>query len=256
LSGARYFSKLQEKPMIFISKQQNSLNFQNKFWDFFNLGQKRFASSLVWIATILESDHDHYKGHDLNSWMFLRFNTISYLDPNFYENYSFGGVYLSIIKDDLSGASIIYDKGLIRYPHDFQLLNDAGFHYYFELGDFSKAYPIYKKLAKFEKSSPIIISSLARLEANDGNLSDALTILEMRYEKLKDKNSVVGNKIWENMYAIRAEIDLTCLNSKNVMKNNCLTKDLSGNKYILKENIFQSSKAWVPFRVKINKKFN
>ena len=83
LVSSWHISQKIEKPALFVSKQQSSFNVDNKFWSNFHFGQKRLISSLYWIATILESDHEHYKGKNLNSWMFLRFNTISGLEPNF-----------------------------------------------------------------------------------------------------------------------------------------------------------------------------
>lgn len=101
---AFYTSKKVSPPILFISKQQSSLNVSESIVENFNIGQKRLISSLLWISTILESDQEHYKNKDLNSWMFLRFKTISFLEPKFYEAYNFGGPYLSIIKNDLAGA--------------------------------------------------------------------------------------------------------------------------------------------------------
>ncbi|MBC7426887.1 MAG: hypothetical protein H7321_10160 [Bacteroidia bacterium] len=251
LSGARVISRNHEKPLLFITKQQSSLNVQTNFWQFFSLGQKRLISSVIWISTILESDHEHYKAHDLNSWMFLRFNTISFLEPKFYENYAFGGMYLSIIKDDLSGASVIYNKGLAQYPDDFSLLRDAGFHYYFEVGDFEKSLPIYKKLTKFKNSSQVITSTLARLEANQGNKEDAFNLLKSRYDEASNKNSIVAKKIFLQMYSIKAETDLDCLNAQG---KNCSKSDLNGNLYILVEGKFCAVRDWKPFHVRIKKK--
>lgn len=247
LSGAHYFARNNERPTIFITNQQSSINVTDKFWQYFHLGQKRLASSVIWIATILESDHDHYKSHDLNSWMFLRFNTISFLEPKFYENYAFGGVYLSIIKDDLVGASVIFDKGLTQYPNDFFLLKDAGFHYYFEVGDFQKAMPIYQKLKTFPMSSPVIISTLARLESQEGRLDDAFNLVSDQYARIKDKDSFIGKKIFKNLYAIKAEIDLNCLNKKEV---NCSPKDYEGNPYVKTPEGFMAQKSWEPFKIK------
>jgi hypothetical protein len=235
LSGARFVSINHEKPPLFISKQQSSVNFQNNFWEYFSLGQKRLASSIMWISTILESDIDHYKKRDLNSWMFLRFNTISFLEPKFYENYAFGGVYLSIIKDDLPGASIIYDKGLSYYP---------------EIQNMEKAFPIYKKLVTFKNISPIVISTFARLEKNNGSAEDAYKILTERYNMINDKQSIVARKTYEQIYSIKAEIDLDCLNSEKIKNKPCSTADQGGVAYILKNKTYYAAKSWKPFQVK------
>ena len=87
----------------------------------FSMGQKRVLADLIWIATLLESDVEHYKSDDLNSWMYLRFKTLFELDPSFLTGYRFAGKYLSIVKDDLEGAKEIFEQGLANYPQDYQL---------------------------------------------------------------------------------------------------------------------------------------
>ncbi len=169
--------------------------------------------------------------------MFLRFKTISELEPRFYENYSYGGPYLSIIKDDLTGASYLYDRGLSFYPNSAHLLLNAGFHYEFEVKDSDKAYPLIKRLSKIEKST-MLTTTLAKLEARNGDLSDALIIMN-ELQSSFSKNTIFWEKIYNYRYAIKAEIDLKCLNEKNIK---CQTHDLDGNKYIVTNGIFKAQK--------------
>ncbi|MGZ3810010.1 MAG: hypothetical protein ACXVCE_18140, partial [Bacteriovorax sp.] len=83
---AAYFVNINnEKPLMFISKQDQSINVNTSLITYVNLGLKRLISSSLWISTIIESDIEHYKKKDLNSWMFLRFNSIAELEPDFYE---------------------------------------------------------------------------------------------------------------------------------------------------------------------------
>lgn len=249
LSGAFVTSSQNEKPLIFVSKQQSTLNINENFWLYFNLGQKRLISSLYWISTILDSDVEHYKNKDLNSWMFIRFNTISILEPMFYENYNFGGPYLSIIKDDLFGADILYAKGLKFYPDDYELLLNSGFHYYFEQHNLDKAYPILEKLKSMPKTPQYMISSLARIESERGNLADSYLILR-EYQQRFEHGSIIYNKINEQLYSIKAEADLTCLNSH---QSNCSSVDFEGNAYILQVNEYIAPRPWTQYRPKWKK---
>lgn len=250
LSGAFVISKKNEKPLLFTSKQQSSFNLNENIFLYFNLGQKRLISSLYWVATILDSDVDHYKQRDLNSWMFIRFNTISLLEPKFYENYNFGGPYLSIIKDDLAGADVIYDKGLAIYPNDYPLLLNSGFHYYFEQKNLVKAYPILNKLKNNPLAPQYIITALARIESDRGNLTDSLVILT-EYQSRFDKSTVIWQRIDNQIYSIKAELDLECLNQKNM---NCSKSDHNGILYILKNNKYYAAQPWTPYRPKWFKK--
>lgn len=250
LSSAYFVSQRIDKPLLFINKQQTTLNLDQKIWKYFNLGQKRLISSILWIATIIESDVDHYKGKDLNSWMFLRFNSISYLEPKFYENYAFGGPYLSVIKDDLEGATVIFNKGLIEYPNDYNLLNKASFHFYFELKDTDAAYDILRRLNQFDKTSPIAKTTLSRIEASKGNLDGAYQILS-DFQKNFKAEDFIWKKIQEFRYSIRAELDLNCLNTQ---LKACSDVDLNGIPYVQKNGKFEAVEKWTPYRPKWLKK--
>jgi hypothetical protein len=249
LSGSYFLNNKNEKPYFFISKQDSSINFKDEIFVRFNLGLKRFSSSLLWISTILESDIDHYKEKNLNSWMFLRFNSISKLDPLFYENYAFGAPYLSIVKDDLEGASLIYKKGLALFPNDYQLLKDASFHFYFEMKDLDMSYDLYNRLKKFPNLSPVTMGTLSRLEANRGNLHEALLMLTDMQKKYPT-DTAVGNKVYEFRYSIKAEIDLECLNTH---PNQCERSDLDNTPYIKTASGFKAQKEWTPYRPKWRK---
>lgn len=239
-----------EKPAIVVSKQESSFNINYQIIEFFHLGQKRLLSSIYWVATILESDHSHYKQRDLNSWMFLRFNTIAQLEPLFLETYTFGGPYLSIVKDDLTGATQIYKKGMHYYPNEFSLLKDAAFHFYFEVKDYDESYKIYQRLKNNPKASIHMISTLARLETEQGNLDDAFDLLFAKYNDLKDKKSFLATKIESSLYAIKAQRDLDCLNSI-IEKKLCDKKDFRGLEYRKNsKGKYEAQFLWEKFKVK------
>ncbi len=137
LSGA--LNNKLTKPPLKIDKQDSALNFSNKFLKIGFAGYKRLISDVLWITTLLESDLKHYSRKDLNNWMFLRFNSISELDEYFLQNYLFGSQYLSIIKDDIEGSKVLFERGLHYYPNNYHLIFNAAFLYAFELGDAEKA---------------------------------------------------------------------------------------------------------------------
>lgn len=236
-----------QKPIIVISKQDSTLNLNNKMIQNFNLGYNRLESSLLWIMTILESDIDHYKSKDLNSWMFLRFLTISELEPNFYENYSFGGVYLSIVKDDIAGASIIYNKGLKIFPTDFYLLKNASFHFFFEAKDSFRSFELTQVVKKIYPKKKGFLGMTTQLEAEHGKLEDALSTLD-QYQQDFPLDSLFGKKVFQKRYALKAEIDLNCLNI--LKKSNCSLRDLNNELYVKKNSVFSAKTDWIPYRRK------
>ncbi len=244
LVGVHQFNQSYSRPAISVQKEDSALNFNSQLVDFFSLGYRRMITSIFWVSTILESDNEHYKKKDENSWMFLRFKTISILDPKFYENYSFGGQYLSIIKDDDLGAKYIYDKGLSLFPNDYDLIFNAGFHYYFELENQVAGMELYKKIINHPKTPKHIVSFIARNLASDQSPENSLLLIESLYEK--NKNVPYFRERYDSIiYALRAEIDLKCLNSG---KTDCYRNDAHGEPYVLKNGVYGAKKPWEPFR--------
>lgn len=174
------------QPILEISKQESTLNLNNKIIHF-NFGLKRFLSSLLWVETTLNSDHDKYKKKDLNSWMYLRFDTILKLDPKFLRAYIFGGQYLSVVKDDPMGAKEIYDRGLAMYPNDYDLNYFAGFHYFHEIHDPKKTIELYRKIANHPKAPQFLASTVASLMKTENySIQDALMLLVQSYYHVQD----------------------------------------------------------------------
>lgn len=233
------------KPKIEIAKQESAININQDFLGILAIGNRRLISDLIWIQTLLESDDTHYSGKDLNNWMYLRFKTISILDPKFYENYLFGGIYLSIVKDDLEGAADIFEKGLTFYPKDFRLNYHAGFNYYFEMGDFKKGLEKLEVVENDPKApGPLkyIINKL-RFETSN-NYEATLNFLVQSYEMNKDP--AIRRKLSRDIYSLKAEMDLKCLNEG---KANCSMKDAEGEKYIYKDGKWKSQKEFLPYRI-------
>jgi hypothetical protein len=241
-------SNLISKPTIVISKQSAAWNLDNEKLQKYHFGFKRLQTSLLWISTIIESDIDHYKKKDLNSWMFLRFKTLSLLEPKFYEVYSFGGVYLSVVKDDMDGASYIFDKGLEIYPTDFKLLRDASYHFYLESKNYTRAFELSQIIKKHYPEKKFLIGMITKLEAENGRLEDALISLNS-YQNEFPRGNFIGDKIYENRYALKAEIDLKCLNS-SIDSKNCSLVDLDNNKYLKTKEGYRAEKIWKPYRRK------
>jgi tetratricopeptide (TPR) repeat protein len=236
--GQAYVGSTIIKPQPKVSMQDAAINFKDSFSKFVTFGHGRFAGALTWVVTLLEGDIEHYKKRDGNSWMFHRFRSISVFDPLFYENYRFGGQYLSIIKDDILGATAIYDKGLKAYPVDFELNYHAGFHYYFEANQLEKALKSYEALFKDTKKAkqfPLLPSLLAKLKVENGNLDSAFKGLKESYDELPD-SSKFKKKFFDTLYSIKAKKDLKCLNGSNLEP--CEKKDFSGDFYLKKKGSY------------------
>jgi hypothetical protein len=246
LISAGFLNEALIKPDLDIKKQDSAVNINSDFLKLFSAGNSRLISDLLWITTLLESDHDHYKQKDLNSWMYLRFKTIATLDPLFLQNYQFGGKYLSIIKDDIYGAKEIFDKGLDLYPEDYELLFNAAYLYAFELQDSKNGFELYDKVSRFKKAPKFITTLKYRLKyEKDRNLELAFKVLSSSLQVETDKHLI--DKMKKDLYAIKAELDLECLNSS---KKKCSKIDYNGNLYINENGSYKSRLNFTKYGLK------
>lgn len=252
--GQAYLSSKIIKPHLNVSIQDSAINFDESFSRFSTFGHGRLAGAVTWVVTLLEGDIEHYKKRDGNSWMFHRFKSISVFDPQFYENYRYGGQYLSIIKDDIDGATRIYDKGLEYFPNDFELNYHAGFHYYFEADQIEKAIKSYEKLfldMEQVKRYPFLPTVLAKLKAENGNLDSAFDGLKSFYDKLPD-DSTFKKRLYSTLYSLKAKKDLKCLNASIPSSEVCDKRDFLGDPYQYKKGSYVSSKSLS--KILLNKK--
>lgn len=245
-----YIHSQNEAPQIVVSRQDTAVNFNHNFIKVLSLGNKRLVSSILWIQTLLQADLEHYNKRDLNNWLYLRFLSISTLDELFYENYLWGGMYLSIVKDDVIGAADIFEKGLKYYPNDYKLNYNAGFNYYFEMGDFKKGLEKLEVIANDPKSPKMLIFIINKLRYETTfNFEAAFEFLRQRFETTTDP--VLKKKLFSDLYALKAQRDLDCLNS---LKKDCAMIDIENNRYIYQNGKWVSQKKFVPYKIHLRKK--
>jgi hypothetical protein len=245
-SSAIYLQTLTERPAIQVSKQDSALNVRSDFLIAFSFGNKRLISDLIWIKTLMESDEAHYRGEKFNNWLYLRFKTISDLDPLFYQNYLYGGQLVAIVKDDPEAANVLYEKGLSYYPDDFALNYHAGFNYYFEQENYQKGFEKFSRIRNHPRATQILKSVITKMELEltyDFDL--ALSLLEEQLANAQD--DMIKNRLKADIYAVKAERDLKCLNEGN---ENCEFKDADGKPYLNVSGGFQAAKEFKLYRLK------
>ena len=234
------------KPELDLGKQETALNINKDLLIFLSAGNKRLITDLLWVQTLIESDLEHYSARDLKSWMFLRFFTISVLDPYFYENYFWGGQYLSIVKDDLVGAVKLMEKGVQFYPRDYKLNYNLGFTYYFELEDYKKGV-MYLEAVKDHPKAPRFISSLImKMKIETG--IDYDLVLSLIYDLMTSTpDEVLKEKLSSDFHSLKSERDLRCLNEG---KSGCETKDAFGENYFKIFGKYHTRTPFIPYRLK------
>ena len=193
----------------------------------------------------MESDTEVYKRQDANSWMYLRFDLITDIEPQFYVAYFFGGQYLSIVKSDKIGALNIYQKGLKEFPESYELHSLMAFHYYFELQQTEQAIRHYKIAAENSDAPATFRHLVAKMAYEVGNYALAYNVIEDLYTKNKE-HEFLGTKYREMLYSIKATRDLECLNSG---KNECDHVDLEGEKYPFKNGIYSTKRSYKEIKI-------
>jgi tetratricopeptide (TPR) repeat protein len=247
--SACWLNLMQPAPRIELSKQDTALNLNKTFIKFLSAGHRRLFTDLIWVQTLIETDTEHYQKKDLNNWLFLRFDTIADLDPKFYQNYLYGGQFLNIIKDDLEGAKIIYQKGLTQYPDDYNLNFNAGFLYYFEAGDYANGLKYLSQIQDHPRAPFFLKSIIHKLKFEiDGSLEAIYKLVYLNYESTQDP--VIKERLRKDLYAIKAELDLNCL---NLGKTGCQRTDFDGTPYIYRDGQFSTQKPFSLFRIKSRK---
>jgi len=239
-----------KKPPLILDKQDTAININKELLVFLSAGNKRLITDLLWVQTLLESDIGHYNKKDLNNWMYLRFMTIAYLDPHFYENYLFGGQYLSIVKDDLVGAVDLLTKGIRFFPNDYNLRYYLGFTYFYELGDLKNGAKWLETIMNHPEAPSFIKVIVSKLKFENTKDFD-VTLLFLNDLIASTKDKYLKDKLIKDLYAVKAERDLNCLNSK---RKNCDKFDALGLPYIKKNNMYSAEKEFKKYRVKIRKK--
>jgi tetratricopeptide (TPR) repeat protein len=246
-----FINKSYDVPAISISKQNAAVNVDSNILLFFSSGQRRLLADLFWITTLLESDIEHYKKVDLNSWLYLRFKTIISLDPKFLHVYNFGGKYLSIIKDDLSGAKDIFERGLLVFPNNYELLFNAAYLYAFEIQDYTMALKQYKRLLHFPQAPEYIKTLVSKIEFEvTQDIESTFTVLLDIY-KSEQEGTFLKTRLESDLYAIKAQIDLKCLNQKKV---GCSSRDFRLQQYILRNGSFFSRDKFKEYKLHKRKK--
>ncbi len=117
-------------------------------------------------------------------WLFRVLYLVMDLAPRFHLAARVAPLTLSVIVDDIDGATVLFDKAVHEYPDDWVILYRAGYHYLIELEDYEKAAPLLKRAA--ELGAPQWVNFLAaKTYDKDGQLQMAEAVLRDYLEKVK-----------------------------------------------------------------------
>ncbi len=116
------------------------------------------------------------------SWVYSMLDAVTTLAPRFRIPYSVGGTLLSVIVRDYGGASIIFDRGVARFPNDWQLEYKSAFHYLYDMDDKKKAAALLVQAAN--NGGPQWLFSLAaKLYTAEGQAFIAKSVIQQLLDR-------------------------------------------------------------------------
>lgn len=147
----------------------------------FTFGQRELMADLYWLRLIQDFDFCEKKIDQINcagnGWVYHMLDLITELSPKFRMPLAVGPMMLSVVVSDIQGASLLFDKAVVRFPDDWPILYRAAYHALFEEKNNAKAAKLMELAAK--KGAPIWIYSLsARLYTEAGQADFAAGLLK------------------------------------------------------------------------------
>lgn len=153
-------------------------------------------ADIFWVRAIQDFDYCDQRVNERDcrgkSWLYSLIEAITELSPDFTVAHSIGALALSVIVSDIEGASLIYDKAVVRFPHSWRIPYAAGTHFLIEEKNREKAAQYYKLAA--ERGAPTWLYSLSsKLYSETGQREAAL----MLYQQAVDAK--IPEQILKNM---------------------------------------------------------
>jgi tetratricopeptide (TPR) repeat protein len=119
-------------------------------------------------------------------WGYHMLNLITDLAPRFTLPALLGPMILSVVADDIDGATILFDKSLNMYPNNWELNYRAGYHFMLELEDRERASLLFQK--SYENGGPKWLPLLiARVQSEQGRFSLAEKVISDLLKKMPEE---------------------------------------------------------------------
>src|ERR1035441_2628440 len=82
-----------------------------------SFGFQQVLADLIWLRLI--QDIDYHDGQKQNKgWVYQMLDGITSLDRRFQMAYIAGATVLSVLVQDVEGANLIFDRGVLNFPND------------------------------------------------------------------------------------------------------------------------------------------
>ena len=117
---------------------------------------------------------------------------ITDLAPENYIPHHYGPMNLSVIVDDIAGATALFDKSLKHFPKNWMIAFNAGYHYMVELEDLTTAADYFYRAGQLGAPEWVHVLA-ARLNNKVGRVQIAKSILQS-YLKNENLNETVRKR--------------------------------------------------------------
>jgi len=146
----------------------------------FTFGQRELMADLYWIRLIQDFDFCERKIDQMNcsgrGWVFHMLDLVTELSLSFRMPLAVGPMMLSVVVSDIQGASLLFDKAVARFPHDWSILYRASYHALIEEKDRAKAAALLERAGR-EGAPEWVFSLSARLYSESGQAEVAAGLL-------------------------------------------------------------------------------
>ena len=153
-------------------------------------GFQKQLSDTFWLRSVQDTEYCENKKTEAEcagkSWFYNIINLVVNLDDEFIEAYYYGGLSLTILINDYTGATAIFDKAVVKFKHEWPLLYLAAYHALFEEKNKAKAAQLYLAAANNGAPSWVRLSA-GRLAAEGGSENVAEEILQQMIQLEQDE---------------------------------------------------------------------
>ena len=181
------------------------------------LGLSVSIANLIWIDLLYKSDQRHDSGY---SPLYKAAKAILELDPKNYMSVWFSGLYLSVIKDDIPGASRIFREAVTALERDTWVTPNLrgsiyfayGYHLMYEEHDMAQAAK-YIILSSEQPGATHLSKSMAEtLSTERGQIEVGFRVLNEFYRRVKTDEE--RKRIEAKMTALLVKKELMELNEQ------------------------------------------
>lgn len=147
--------------------------------------EEKVSSGVDFFAALAE---EKVKVGCEQGWSYQMLDRITDLSPHFRIAYAAGATNLSVITSDVRGATVLFEKGLLKFPQDWALAYRAAYHHLYEERNLPRAAELLLQAGR--NGAPLWVASLAsRIYQKQGQLVLGKTVLLEFLAKTKSGDS-------------------------------------------------------------------